>query len=75
MATALAIARFIDDRLLDGPAGGDPLTQGLLDSLATEQLIAFLEKEYSIAFVEEELIPENFESVSSLAQLVDSKRA
>jgi acyl carrier protein len=75
MTTASVIARFIDDRLLDGPAGGDALEQGLLDSLAIEQLIAFLENRYSFSFDDEELVPENFESVQALAQLVDAKES
>jgi acyl carrier protein len=75
LRTVALIERFIDDRLLEGPAGGDPLDQGLLDSLAVEQLIAFLEDRFDIAFTDEELVPENFESVPQLAALVDRKRA
>jgi acyl carrier protein len=73
MRTELLIQRFIDDRLLEGPAGGDPLDQGLLDSLALEQLIAFLEEHFGIAFSDEELVPENFETVPLLAALVNRK--
>lgn len=74
MSTVSLIAHFIDDRLLEGPAGGDALTQGLLDSLAMEQLIAFLENRFAISFSDEELVPENFDSMRSLADLVDAKK-
>ena len=74
MRTAALIERFIDQRLLDGPARGDGLEQGLLDSLAIEQLIAFLETRFGITFSDEELVPENFETVNRLADLVDRKR-
>ena len=73
MRTVALIERFIDDRLLEGPSGGDPLGQGLLDSLAIEQLIAFLEEHFTIQFSDDELVPENFESVPLLAALVDRK--
>ena len=74
MRTAALIDRFIDQRLLDGPARGDGLAQGLLDSLAIEQLIAFLETRFQITFSDDELVPANFESVKRLADLVDRKR-
>ena len=74
MRTTALIERFIDQRLLDGPAGGDGLAQGLLDSFAIEQLIAFLETRFEITFSDEELVPENFESIRRLADLVDRKR-
>ena len=75
MKTASLISRFIEDRLLDGPSKGDPLAQGLLDSLAVEQLIAFIETRFAVDFTDDELIPENFASVPSLSDLVDAKRA
>ena len=74
MRTAALIDRFIEDRLLDGPSAGDALEQGLLDSLAIEQLIAHLENHFDLSFSDEELTPENFASVGALARLVDGKR-
>ena len=74
MRTSALIDRFIDERLLDGPAGGDALAEGLLDSLAVEQLIAFLESRFGVRFSDEDLVPENFESVRCLADFVDRKR-
>ncbi len=76
MRTTKKIRRFVDASLLDGePTRGDPLTEGLLDSLAIEQLIAFLEDTFGLAFDDEELQPENFSSIDAVAALVDAKRS
>lgn len=75
MKTSKRIRRFVDERLLDGaPTAGDPLADGLLDSLAIEQLIAFIEETYELALLEEDLGPENFASIDAVAALVDAKR-
>ena len=42
----------------------DPLLKnGLIDSLGILEVVTFLEKEFGIAISDEELLPENFESV------------
>ena len=73
MKTAKRIRRFIDD-LTDEPADGDPLADGLLDSLAIEQLIAFLEEDFDIEFEDEELVAERFLSIDTVVELVETKR-
>jgi acyl carrier protein len=73
MKTAKRIRRFIDD-LTDEPADGDPLAGGLLDSLAIEQLIAFLEEDFDIEFEDEELVAERFLSIDTVVELVETKR-
>lgn len=55
-----------DDSLLLG--------SGIIDSLAMLDVIAFLEKSFAIAVTDEELTPENFGSIRSLASFVESKR-
>ena len=52
----------------------DALAEGLLDSLAIEQLIAFAEDTFAIEFDDEELVAENFVTVDSVAALIDAKR-
>ena len=67
---------FVDRELLDGAGTtDDPLAAGVLDSLAIEQLTAFVEKRFGVAFDEEELDTENFRSIDVLAAFVDAKRA
>jgi acyl carrier protein len=74
--TVRVILRFIQQELLDGAdVDGDPLAQGLVDSLGREQLAAFLEERFGIRLESEEVGAEQVTSVRSLAALVDAKRA
>lgn len=64
----LARKRAIGDR--------DPLLgNGILDSLGILEVVAFVESEFGITVADEELIPESFESIASIARFVDEKRA
>jgi len=75
MRTARQIRRFITTALLDEPFDGDdPLAEEILDSLAVEQLVAHLEDSYGITFDDEDVTPENFADIATLAGLVDEKR-
>jgi acyl carrier protein len=74
LKTSKRIQRFVTDELLDAPIDGDPLAEGLLDSLSIEQLIAFLEETFHLEFEDEELVAENFASIETVAKLVDDKR-
>ena len=49
------------------------LKNGLIDSLGILDVVTFLEKEFGIAVTDEELLPENFESVHSLSNFVQQK--
>ncbi len=73
--TAAVIRRFIDDELLDGPCDGDPLAEGRLDSLALEQLLAFIEDDLGVVLDDAEVTAEAFSAVKVVAALVDAKRA
>jgi acyl carrier protein len=69
------IARFIDSELTDGAAlNVDPLASGMLDSLALEGLIAWIEEKLKVPVRDEDLVPENFASVGALAAFVDARR-
>jgi acyl carrier protein len=74
MRTAGRIRWFLQELLGDPVGAEDPLAEGRLDSLAKEQLLAFLEERFSIGFEDEELTAEHFESIESVASLVDAKR-
>jgi acyl carrier protein len=55
---------------------GDPLLEsGILDSLGVLDLVHFAEQEFSIHIVDEELTPENFQTVDCIADFVLSKKA
>lgn len=46
---------------------------GLLDSMGLLFLIEFLKEEYDVDVEDEELNPENFESINSIADFVEGK--
>jgi acyl carrier protein len=76
MSVETQIREFISEEILEGleTETGDPLAEGLLDSLAVEQLIAFVEEEYAVVFEDEELVAENFASIPTVAGIVEAKR-
>ena len=50
------------------------LGDGILDSLGILEVVSFLEREFGMTVSDEELLPENFNSISTLAAFVESKR-
>ena len=74
------LSRFIAERLLqDRAAVIDPdeslLDRGAIDSVGLLNLITFLETQTGIRVPEEEMIPENFESVVAIEAFVERMRA
>ena len=62
--------------------GGDPdeitpetsfMENGIIDSLGVLTLISFVEETWGIVVADEDVIPENFDSVRSLTNYVSSK--
>lgn len=51
------------------------LEKGVIDSTGVMELVAFLEDEYHFQINDEELIPENLDSVRNIVAFVDSKVA
>ncbi|MBK34513.1 MAG: phosphopantetheine-binding protein [Gemmatimonadetes bacterium] len=51
------------------------IESGLLDSFGIVQLIGHLEDTFGIAFNDEDLVPETFATVNSLAVVVEKKRS
>lgn len=49
------------------------ITGGLMDSISTMQLIAFLEKEFNIEFEAHEVDKDNFDSISVITKFVENK--
>jgi acyl carrier protein len=50
------------------------IANNVIDSLGIFQTVTFLEEQFDIAIDDEELTPENFDTISAIAQLVESKR-
>ena len=68
------VRNYIQEELLEGAEMPvDPLAEGMLDSLAVEQLIGYIEDEFGVIFEDEELVAENFASVDTVIGLVNAK--
>jgi acyl carrier protein len=50
------------------------LDQGIIDSTGVLELVAFLEEECRITIADEELVPDNLDSISNLLRFIASKR-
>jgi acyl carrier protein len=71
-----AVRGFIGQRFPAARNLGDDdrlLGSGRLDSLGVLDVVAFLEKEFAITLADDDLVPENFESVRRLAEFVLGK--
>lgn len=81
MNTNEVIRSFIASELLRGQhdeqlGNEDPLIEsGIIDSMGIMSLLAFLEKEFAIELPGDDLIPENFASISTIAALVERQKA
>ena len=50
------------------------LESGVIDSLGVLELVTFLQQEFSLQVDDDELTPENFQSIQSIAQFVEQRR-
>jgi len=73
------LRRFIIDNFLfgveDSQFSDDDsfLEKGLIDSTGVLELVAFIEEQYGIRFQDDEIIPENLDSVNKLIQFLNKK--
>lgn len=52
----------------------DPLLEsGMLDSMGVLEVVTFIEQEYSIGVSDDDLVPENFQSIDRVAAFIQSK--
>jgi len=52
----------------------EPLLDGLIDSTSMLRLVLFIEERFGVRVEDDELVPENFETIRSLAEFVERKR-
>ena len=70
------VKEFVTAEIIRGSSGDDLdpelslLEEGILDSLGLQQLITFVEQKYGISIDDDDLMPENFESVNAIAALI-----
>jgi acyl carrier protein len=80
MSVSTDIEQFILSELTQGRdiTAIDPaenlLSKGIVDSHGVMELVGFLQDRYGIAVGDEDLTPENFESVASIEAFVARKR-
>ena len=80
MDTNEEIKQFIQEELISSQENvdlGDSdslLEAGIIDSLGIMKILGFLEDEFSVEIGDDELVPENFESVDTISRLVDKKK-
>lgn len=68
------LLELINDPNIKNLEDTDPLIEaGIINSLGMMKLIVFLEEKFSIQLTDEELIPENFESVKTLSSMAANK--
>lgn len=49
------------------------IDKGVLDSMGIFEVISFLESQYGIQIEDQDIVPDNFESLKSIAKLVAAK--
>ena len=76
---SLAVRRFIGENFLfrdDGDAithDASLLDAGIIDSTGVLELVCFLETTYGIEVRDDEMLPENLDSIRAIANYVDRK--
>ena len=73
------ISEFVLGNLIRSPApeslsaDDNLLVSGAIDSLGIVKLVAFLEQRFGFRIADDEVLPENFESVNAISDFVTSK--
>lgn len=50
------------------------LDKGIIDSTGVLELVGFLEERFSIQILDDELVPDNFDSVNNLVSYLEKKK-
>lgn len=80
MDVELPIKRFIEENILSKKGGGtlssedSLLESGLIDSAGIFSLVDFLETEFNITVPDEDIVPEHFETLRSVAAFAESRQ-
>jgi len=70
---SFVITNFLFGQPLDLQPEDSLLGRGLIDSTGVLELVAFLEEHYAIKVEDEEVIPDNLDSVKNVATYVTKK--
>lgn len=79
MSIEQEIREFIVENFLFGEEAGlqeesSFLKEGIVDSTGIMQLVSFLQEQYGLVVEDEELIPENLDSIKRVAAFIRTKR-
>jgi acyl carrier protein len=80
MSVGNEVEKFIVEEIALGTGvdsvdhGEDLLAQDIIDSLGIVELVKFLESSYGIEVSDDDLLPENFQSVNSVVAFVEARR-
>ena len=72
------VKQFVVEKFLFGDNDGfqeetSLLEEGIIDSTGILELVMFLEETYGIKIEDEELVPQNMDSLQNIARFLDSK--
>jgi acyl carrier protein len=68
------VKNFLFTDSFDYPDDASFLEQGIVDSLGLMSLVGFVEEKFGVYVEDEDIIPENLDSVKGMADYVRSKR-
>ena len=77
-STAQFLREFIQENFLFGqePTFSDAdsfIDQGIIDSTGVLELVAYLESQYGFTVADDELVPENLDSIDNLVRFIEVK--
>ena len=69
---------FMQEIVVENIPGGlkatdELIESGIIDSLAIQRLILFLEENFGVKIDDTELIPDNFENIQAISQMVNQR--
>lgn len=79
MNTRTVLEQYIINELLMGKGQGEIgpntslISSGILDSLSLIRLINFVEDHFNLVVEDEEVVPDNFETINALGALISTK--
>lgn len=72
---AYVVSRFPAAKNLDLDKPVSLLDSGVIDSLGILDIVAFLEESFGVQVRDEDLAPENFDTLAALERFVEARRA
>jgi len=69
---------LVKEKLMDADAiiteTDSLLEEGIIDSLGIQSLVTFIESTYGITVEEDDLMPDNFDTLEAIKEYIDAKR-